>query len=105
VGISFDKSAVEVSEAKEDLDIVNRLGNGPIKNGGNTRGVHLDAFWGNNKAEEVGFLNMKLTLLELDIKFVFLETLKYPFDMFNVFFMGALGIHKNVIHVCDTELV
>ena len=45
-----------------------RLGNGPIDNGLNAFWIHCDAVGGDNKAEELGFLDVEFALLEFDIK-------------------------------------
>ena len=58
--ISFDKSAVEVCEAEEDADVVNRLWSGPFVNGGDALRVHRYSVGRNDVTEEGQLLNGEL---------------------------------------------
>ena len=61
------KPAVEIGEAKEYLDFGERAGNRPFGDGGNAISTHTNAVRGNDKLEEIDFLDMELAFLEFNI--------------------------------------
>jgi len=101
--VPFDESPVKVGESKEDLDIVDRGGCGPIGDGSNAFWVHCYSVWGNDETEEAGFGDMKLTLLKLDKELALLKTLEDFSDTLDVLFQRTATIDQYVVHICDTE--
>ena len=59
--------AVEIGEAKKDLDFGKRTWNGRFGDGSNAVSTHMNAVRGNDKPEEIDFLNMELAFLEFNV--------------------------------------
>ena len=61
------KPAVEVGKAKKDLNFGKRAWNGPFGDDSNAISTHTNAVRGNDKPEEIDFLDMEFALLEFDV--------------------------------------
>ena len=77
----MDKTLVEVSEAKEGLNVLDFTGLGPILNGFNLLGGHRKS--GGRKAVSEVFrsVRMELAFIRVGIEAVFVESPKYFSDM------------------------
>jgi hypothetical protein len=102
--ISFDKAAVEISEAKEYLDVFDGAGGRPFRDGGNAIGFHGDTIRRNDKAEKRDGGSMEFTLSEFASQPIIAEPLKDPFDMGNMLFEG-FGENKDIIEVNEAKNV
>ena len=66
--VSIDKTAVEVGESEEYLNVEDRLGDWPFGDGANAFGVHGDTFRGNDESKETDFLHVKLAFLDFCVE-------------------------------------
>jgi hypothetical protein len=85
-GISLYESPIEVCEAKEHLDVADRLGDRPLGDGSDARWLHGNTFRCDDITQESDFLSVEIAFLEVDIQLVFLKTLKDLAYVLNMLF-------------------
>ena len=84
VGVSFDKTPVEVCKSKEYLDVVYSPWFRPIDDSGDAFTLHGNSGWRDDVSQKTDFLNMELALLEFGKQAMFEELpkdLAYVFDV------------------------
>jgi hypothetical protein len=84
--VSIDKTAVEVGESEEYLNVEDGLGDRPFSNGLNAFWVHRNPFGGNDESKETDFLHVKLAFLNFCVESGSKEFLEDRSDMEDVFF-------------------
>ncbi|GBG59893.1 hypothetical protein CBR_g66699 [Chara braunii] len=96
------KDLGKVGKAEEGTELKEGLGCGLLDEGCDLRGVHTDAFSGDNVAEVFDARSDKRTFVELGIEFLLSEDRK---DLAKVLKVGLEGgaEDKNVMKVDDTE--
>ena len=85
VGIVGNEPAVEVSEAKEGLNVLHFSGFGPVLDSLDFRLIHLQSFFGKDEAEVLNGVLGEVTFVRTGEKAVFMETTEDLTDMFGVF--------------------
>jgi len=87
---------VEIRKSQERLNFFNLSWLWPVVNGLDFRIVHLQAFRANDKAQEVGLVNVELALFDLHIEMIAAEATHDFLYLLQVFVM-SVGIDQYVV--------
>ena len=91
---------VEITKAKEGLDVLDILRLWQLQDCLYLIGRHLKSFQRKNIAKIFHNVRVELTLVCMGVKPILSEALKYLSDMFAVSF-GVIGVDENVIQIND----
>ena len=96
IGVIGDEATIEIGEAKEGLDVLHLSGFRPILDGLDLSGIHLQAIFGQDKAEVFDSVGGEVTFVWTSIETILPETPEYFTDVLLVF-CGIVGVHENVV--------
>ena len=98
IGVSMDKTVIEIGKSGERLYIFDLLWSGPFLYGFNFSHVHRKSSWRQYKSKVLHGFGMKFTLCQVQEETILLEPLEYLSDVLDMLFQ-ILGVNEDVVKV------